>query len=201
MNVYVETNFVLELALIQEEHESCEQILEICKGGKAQLILPAYSLAEPYETLIRRDRDRKRLADTLEVELNQLGRSAPYKAEIDPLRAVTSLLTKSGSEERRRLTKVQETLLNVAEIIPLSKEILSSAHNYEKEHGLSPQDSIVYASALWHLNISRSSVNCFVNRNPKDFGDPDVKGILDKYNCRILFKFVDGLSYVRSHIG
>ena len=40
MNIYVETNFVLELALEQEQRGSCEQILSLCEEGKAQLIIP-----------------------------------------------------------------------------------------------------------------------------------------------------------------
>ena len=54
MNVYVESNFVLELALLQEQSASCEEILGLCEAGRVQLVVPAYSLAEPYETLVRR---------------------------------------------------------------------------------------------------------------------------------------------------
>ena len=56
MNVYVESNFVLELALLQEQHASCEALLRLCEEGGIQLVIPAYSLAEPYETLTRRHR-------------------------------------------------------------------------------------------------------------------------------------------------
>jgi len=52
VNIYVESNFVLELPLLQEQYASCEDILRLCQAGKAQLIIPAYSLVEPYETLI-----------------------------------------------------------------------------------------------------------------------------------------------------
>ena len=51
MDVYVETNFVLELALLQEQHESCEKILRFQQTGKIRLIVPAYSLIEPFETI------------------------------------------------------------------------------------------------------------------------------------------------------
>ncbi len=50
MNVYVETNFVLELVFEQEQQASYEQILALCKSGKARLIIPAYCLAEPHES-------------------------------------------------------------------------------------------------------------------------------------------------------
>lgn len=53
MDVYVETNFVLELALLQEQQESCQKLLDLAEAGRINLILPAFSLTEPYETLIR----------------------------------------------------------------------------------------------------------------------------------------------------
>ena len=52
MNVYVESNFVLELALLQEQFASCEKMLGLCRSGDIPLVIPAYSLAEPYETLV-----------------------------------------------------------------------------------------------------------------------------------------------------
>ena len=54
MNVYVETNFILELAFVQDEHESCDRILALCEAQRATLVLPTFCLAESYETLIRR---------------------------------------------------------------------------------------------------------------------------------------------------
>lgn len=54
MNVYVESNFVLELALLQEQHVACEEILLLCERGTLRLVMPAYCLMEPYETLGRR---------------------------------------------------------------------------------------------------------------------------------------------------
>ena len=67
MNVYVESNFVLELALLQEQHASCEDILRLCEAGRMQLVIPAYSLAEPYETLVRRHKQRQRIKADAEV--------------------------------------------------------------------------------------------------------------------------------------
>ncbi|MGA9382849.1 MAG: hypothetical protein WBV73_29160 [Phormidium sp.] len=54
MNIYVETNFVLELVFQQEQWQSCEQILQLCEAGSAKLVIPAYSLAEPDDKLSRR---------------------------------------------------------------------------------------------------------------------------------------------------
>ena len=69
MNIYVETNFVLELVFQQEQFVSCEQILQLSESDSIQLIIPAYSLAEPHEKLIRQARSRRDLQQGLEAEL------------------------------------------------------------------------------------------------------------------------------------
>ena len=101
MDVYVESNFVLELALLQEQHESCEKIIELCEAGKAHLIIPAYSLFEPYETVIRYAKNRTRISNDLAGEVKQLSRTKPYQDEIDALRRVTGFLAAQlGGGER-----------------------------------------------------------------------------------------------------
>lgn len=76
MKIYVETNFVLELVFQQEQLASCEQILQLCEAGLAQLVIPAYSLAEPHEKLTRQAKNRRDLQQLLDTELRQLARSA-----------------------------------------------------------------------------------------------------------------------------
>ena len=50
MIVYLESNFVLELAFLQAEHEECSAILRLAETGEIRLVLPAFSIGEPYET-------------------------------------------------------------------------------------------------------------------------------------------------------
>ena len=60
MNVYVESNFVLELAFLQEQFASCEEILsEAHRAHRIQLLIPTNSLAEPYEALTTQQKRRK----------------------------------------------------------------------------------------------------------------------------------------------
>ena len=78
MKVYVETNFVLELAVLQEQHSSCDKILSLCEENRIELILPAYSLAEPFEKLHRRQEKRRILQQELKTELMQITRSSSF---------------------------------------------------------------------------------------------------------------------------
>jgi predicted nucleic acid-binding protein len=201
MDIYVESNFVLEIALSQEQHESCEKIIELCEAGKAHLIIPAYSLVEPHETIIRYSKNRLKVSNDLATEVRQLSRSKPYQEEIEALHKVADFLIRSQEEEKNRLRTTIDRLLKVSEIIPLDSQILISANKYQLAHDLSPQDSIVYASVLSSLNASSSTAKCFLNRNSKDFGDPDIEDTLSKYDCKVLFNFVKGYGYISHQLG
>lgn len=200
MNVYIESNFILELALLQAQSESCENIVSICEAGKVKLVLPAFCIAEPYETLVRRAKHRSNLARDLAVELGQLRRSDPYRTEVDTLPNVTNILVRSGEEEKQRLNETLDRVLGIAEVIALERDILRSAITYQAKLDLSPPDSIVYASVLHHLSTFGMVQSCFLNRNLKDFDDPDIVEVLNSYNCKMLPEFDSGYNYIQGQI-
>jgi predicted nucleic acid-binding protein len=200
MNVYVETNFVLEIAFMQEQHESCETLLDVCGAGTARLVIPAFCIAESFETLIRRSNKRKQIANELATELRQLSRSKPYRDEIDALASVSDLLARTSGDEDQRLAAVLERLLKLADVVPLEALIVSAAAQYRVEYELAPQDSIVYASVRSHLDASRGTESCFINRNSRDFNDPDMEESLTNLGCKLLFNFEDGCNYIQHRI-
>jgi predicted nucleic acid-binding protein len=197
MNIYVETNFVLELASMQEQHESCEKIIGLCEAGSATLVLPAFCIAESYETLIRRVNRRTQIANALAGELRQLSRSKPYKDEIDAFQSITGLLARSSQEEDQRLIAVLERVLKIADIIPLEAGIVLNATQYRVTYKFEPQDSIVYSSVLHHLASAGGIESCFINRNRRDFDDPDIEESLANQGCKMLFSFTNGCNYIQ----
>ena len=82
MNVYVETNFVLELVFQQEQSASCQELLALGVAGDLRLLIPAYSLIEPYEKLVRQRNSRKALQRDMDIELNQLARTVSYQKQL-----------------------------------------------------------------------------------------------------------------------
>jgi len=201
MNVYIETNFVLELAFVQEQHESCERIIELCETGRGRLVLPSFCIAESYETLIRRAKRRTQIANDLAGELGQLGRSKPYKDEIDTLRSIAGFLARSTKEEDQRAIAVLERISRIAELIPLQADIVVNATKHQATYKLGPQDSIVYSSVLHHLASARGHESCFINRNRRDFDDPDIEESLANQGCKMLFSFINGCDYVAHRVG
>ena len=200
MQVYVESNFVLELALRQEQWRSCDNIVKLCEEGSVQLILPGYCLAEPHEALVRRRKRRTRVREDVEGELKQLARTDFYGDRLEEFRELASFLIGSAEDEDGRLTVVTSQLLQLAEVISLDASVLAASTDYRQRHGLSPQDAIVYASVLSHLQARRVSVSCFLNRD-KDFGDEYVVEELRNCGCELLQSFDVGYQYVVDNVG
>lgn len=198
MNIYVETNFVLELTFEQEQRASCEQILQMCEARQAYLIIPAYSLAEPHEKLSRQARNRRELQRSLDVELRQLLRTASYASRIKSIQDLASLMVQSNEEERHRFIQCRERLLKIGEIVALTADILNEAASYETKYDLTPQDALVYASVIAHLQHSQPQQACFLNRNSKDFDSPDIVDELNQFNCRMIPRFDRGYAFLQS---
>ena len=199
MIVYVESNFVLELAFLQEECRQAEEVAKLAESGEIRLTMPAFSGGEPYERMSRRSRDRKALHDRLAIEIQELSRSSPYTDIDDSARELNAILSQSASDEKARLDAVLLRLINVANIIPLDNEALRRSIGYQSQFALSPQDAIVFASVTSHLqSLEPAEEKVFVTKNKNDFVNPDIFDTLSPYNCKLLFNFTDAIGYIQS---
>lgn len=198
MIVYVESNFVLELAALQEQHRECEEIVELAEGGAIRLVLPAFSVAEPYDVLRRRSTERAHLRDQLSRHIRQLSRNATYEEQLGRLGEVARILTESGRDERRRLDETLIRLLDTGEVIPVGSATLRTALAAQANRGLAAQDSIIYASVVEHLGSAPAGSKCFLNRNAKDFLTREIQQDLARFDCRLLSSFEDGLAFIRA---
>ncbi len=127
MIVYVESNFVLELAFLQEEYEGCLELLSLSESGDICLMLPAFSIGEPYEAWVRRSKQRRGLYEQLITTIHDLSRSRPYQESSDEFRELTDLLLRSGEEEKHRLDDTLERILQTVEVIPIGLSIIRAA--------------------------------------------------------------------------
>lgn len=200
MNVYVESNFVLELALLQEQWKSCCSILKLCAADRAHLVIPGYCLAEPYGALVGRQKRRRKVREDVEGELKQIARTEIYKERLEGFRELTSFLIKSAEDEDNRLLIECKGLLRSAEVIPLDASVLDASTEYRQRYGFSPQDAIVYASVLLHLQTRRAPASCFLNRD-KDFGDEEVVEELRSYEFELLRDFDAGHQFIVDSVG
>jgi hypothetical protein len=200
MNVYVESNFVLEQALEQEQCESCQRLIEIAAAGSIRLVIPAFSLAEPYITLMHKANERSRLSTELQKQLSELGRSKSYREASSSFNEITALLIRSAESERAGLERAMDGILKAADVIPLDSDVFYQAGGIQTALDMSVQDSIVLASVVRHLAGTKPAESCFLNRNTRDFDDPNVRGMLEDFGCRFFGRFDHALQYVEGHL-
>jgi len=198
MNVYVESNFVLERALEQEQSESCGKLIELAGAGAVHVFIPAFSLAEPYIALMHKGNERMRLIPELRKHLSELGRSKPYRTASDDFAELTTLLIDSVESERMRLQVAADGVLDAAEIIPLTAGVFREAKAFRFGFDMSFQDSIVLASVVLHLMETKPAESCFLNRNTKDFADPNIRDVLDGFGCRFFGRFDHALGFIEA---
>ena len=200
MNVFVETNFVLELSLEQDQNDSCQALLALAEGRAITLLLPAYSLIEPYENFTRRFRERRDLHKRISGELTQLRRSSAFASRVAAAEELLNGLIESIDRATKLVDEVRARLCSTATIIPLDAAILQKASMVQAQHAMSPQDSVVYASVRSVLEANAATPSCFASRDSKGFDDPDIVSELDALNCKYLPRFDSARAYVESKI-
>ena len=197
MRVYAESNFVLEMVLEQEQHQACEELMRMAAAKSIELVLPAFALLEPYQTIVRRKNEGKGLHDGLGRSAQQLLRTAWIAADVPRLREAADILLRAEQETSRRFLEVRTRLLEVARMIAIDGPALRAASLLATQLGLELPDAVMLASVLGDAN-EQPSQSIFINRNTKDFDDPDVKARLRSVSCDLVWKFDDGLARVES---
>lgn len=199
MIVYAETNFLLEVAYLQERCESCNAILTLARRGSVSLVVPAFSIAEARSTWDSRLSERNvLLRDHLQPLIRQLSRSQQFSALPETSKDLLAAIVASGEEARGRLDDAITIVEQHGVIQQLTSEVLSNAAELEKRFSLSPADSVVLASVVVHLTAAPSGPKCFVSQDKKGFANPAIHDELSSYGCKVLVNFTDAVGYIES---
>ncbi len=197
MIVYVETNYVLQLALRQEEAGASDSILERARRDLIKLVFPAFSLSEPYSTLSYHAVERRAIYNSLRQQLALLRRSEPHQQTASVLQQLLSMWTSLGAREIDLLHTAIVELVTIGRAIQTEIEDIQQSVHYRNLYGLSPQDAIILSAIIRDLQTQDlNEVKCFISTNVKDFGDPDIRAELKSFNCRYISKLVDGLAFI-----
>jgi predicted nucleic acid-binding protein len=197
MIVYVESNFLLELAYLQETNASCEALLQLAETGRIGLVLPAFCVTESRMARRARTAQRGTFNQSLQPMLRELARSEPFAQIAEESKTLVSALIESGEADAKRLDIITARVHALNAIEPVTQSVVDSAVRYERDFSLSPQDAVVLAAVIEHA-AQHGGTKCFLNRNSKDFANPDVYDALEGFDCKLLVHFSDGLGYVQS---
>ena len=197
MTVYVESNFVLAIALGQEDAEPAISILELGEQGRLDLAFPALAVSEPFSTVSQRGRERRRRRSSMNEQVRELGRSKPHQRLVSMLSPIPVILADIEQAEVDLLTSTVGRLLAVGRSLPLDVPTFDRARGYRSRYGLSPQDAVVYATVMTDLErLPADRAKCFVSKNWKDFGDPGITAELRSHRCDYAESFESALNVV-----
>jgi predicted nucleic acid-binding protein len=192
LTLYVESNFVLEIALGQEELVSAEKLLSAAERGAVQIALPSFALSEPFSRVTRGIRDRQAFVRQLNAQVEQLGRSTPHREEVGELQMIPSLVGRIDQREADRLHDTVSRILSTARLIELDGSMFQSAAVYKTRFGLSIEDAVILAVVIEDLKRSRSPKrHMFANRNKSDFSQPEIVVELYRLGCDFTSSFAE----------
>jgi hypothetical protein len=196
MIVLVESNFVLELAFRQEEVAHAERLMEFATQKRMKLVVPGCALFEPFETLVRRRRERNATRDKFRYEVLQLSRSEHFPNLAETSEAVAKIFVESVETEAAGLNNAISRILDCADVIPLTKEVMQHSIRVRDQFEFEPQDAVVFASIDLYLDERGKAESVFANKNSDDFAVPDVEERLGALNCKLLSTFANAADLI-----
>ncbi len=199
MIVYVETNFLLELAYLQERCDSCQLILDFAKARTITLALPAFSAAEARATWHRRASERREFQASLQRHIREISRSEPFRGLSEQSHDVVTALVAGGQEARARLESAIQTVEEHGLTIPLTGEVIRMARGLELTYSLSSQDALVLASVRSHAE-KNAEQKCFISQDFKAFEDRAVSDEISGVGCKFVSNFTDAVGYIKNSL-
>lgn len=201
MIVYVESNFLLEMALEQEQCSFAHTIVSLAANCQIELAYPSFVLSEPIESIMRARRERNITQKSLENIIDGLERSESHKQNVDHLEKSIEILENVHGSQAALLCIILEQLLHAGRCMSIDLASFREASAYQRNLKLSLQDSIIYSAMIADLkNQPQDEVKCFLSRDHRAFGsdaDQRIKTELAKYNCRYIGSFSQGLNFIQ----
>jgi hypothetical protein len=196
--VYVETNFVLELAYLRTTSDNCQRLLDLAQERRITIVIASFALVEARLAWQRNAKRRHRLHSAVRTELGELSRSRPLIDIPAQSQVFVAALIDTVQQDRDRLEKALETFAGVGTVMPTEPPTIIRAYDAEQRFGLSPSDALVYASVIEHIQGGAAGPKIFVTQNKNDFRV--VEDELASYGCKLMFSFDAAEGYVRSKL-
>lgn len=215
MIVYVESNFVLETALSQEQSVSAEAILSLAEQGKIALAFPSFALSEPFTTFMHRSGRRLRLYRELDITLKEIKRSESLRGIALSMETLVAALKLAREIEFDPLHAVFGRMLAAGRSIEIDSSIFSDALVYQDSLSLFSQDSIIYAAVISDLKKRpQAERKCFLSRDKHAFSESDdpllkkssknkfeagssINAELKQHNCQYMGSFDNRLNFIQ----
>lgn len=190
MTLYVESNFILELALSQEQWPDAEAVLTSAERRQVSLAIPAVSVSEPFSTVTNRSRLRKSVVDQLDRQIGDLRRSHLLQDDVRSIELTPVVLNRIKEHETDLLISTLVRVLDVATVLPVDAAVFRQALTYRSRFAFSPMDAMIFSCVVHHLSTTAEpGPHFFVTRDRRDFRDSGIVDELLAVGCELLNSF------------
>lgn len=202
MNVYIDSNFVLEITLEQEQFAAASNIHMLAQMGRIQLVCPTLCIAEPLARLTQRRQERRVLRDDLKEHAKQLSRTGSHHEDVQKMEGVQDFLKNLDDLEAAKMRQFLISLLRHCRVLAIDEQVLSHTWLIQEDYDLEIQDALIAASVLIDLDRQGApgshSESIFVSRDSRAFAA--LKERLKPYNCSYIAKFTDAFSRINAKL-
>lgn len=202
MKVYVETTWLLDLALEQERMQASSFVLELAKDKKILLCLPEISLVEADQKIVRRRLQREALINQLYQEGRELirTRDAMYQSQAAAIDQDISQLRYISDFEREHFDATVRDISKFLTWLHLDDDSLQKSFNFENHYELSRLDALVYAVVRADAASDLASEKCFIDYDG-DFKDSELKRDMTRLGITLLSSPESAEGFLKSKVG
>ncbi|MDK2971545.1 MAG: hypothetical protein PWP23_1300 [Candidatus Sumerlaeota bacterium] len=202
MILYVETNFLLEIARQQDHAQEAEELLLLGSDrSRLRLFCPAHCIGEAAANIGYHHQERLPLLVSLQKQQRELGRYAIESGLTDLIGKLDSRMHAVRKHEEWRLEQTVEKLLRFDGALPTPYLACGDAAEFELEYELRFSDALLLATVIRHARTLSEELKAFVSRDRKDFGGRVAREVLRRENIKYLTTFEAALALAKRHRG
>jgi predicted nucleic acid-binding protein len=189
-HLLVETNFLVELVLGQEQAAACQLLLNAAEEGRFTLHIPAFCLMEVVHKLMGEKQSGTELEGRMALHLKKVQRESPDVDEMQQLeRGLITVFELRNIRHQEQLFAVSEQVLAIARQIPLTAAVFQQVKELRDTTELTLPDACVAASLLSRVAASSEEEMLFVSRDVRAFRSKEVRSLFEERGCDVLFDF------------
>ncbi len=183
--LYLETNFLMSLALNQDPDASA--LLEKAAQDRLlRLAIPQVCIMEAFATIRKRVEERATFQRCIKTEINQLKRSKTSPVARQLLDELNQSLITNDEYTNQILDDFQQAtdrLASLGEMFPVGRDSLKKSFAdtliKSKREGLVLPDNFIICNIIENASVHPSEVKAFLSGNHKDFGTQVVRKALE----------------------
>ncbi len=182
--LYLETNFLMSLALNQDPEDSA--LLEKATQDRSlRLAIPQVCIMEAFATIRKRVEERATFQRRIETEINQLKRSKTSPVARQLRDELNQSLITNDEYTNRILDDFQQAtdrLASLGEMFPVGRDSLMKSFAEplikSKRERLVLPDNFIICNITENASVYPSEVKAFLSGNHRDFGTQVVRKAL-----------------------